>query len=62
MRDTAMESHPFSKVREKDGAPGTPLIAKNAMSGAPGSSRLEGKPRLEFDHAARQSAACLSKA
>jgi len=36
MRETAVESHPFRKVREKDGAPGCaiPLIAKkNAMSG-----------------------------
>jgi hypothetical protein len=43
----------FAKCAKKDGAPGIPLIAENAMSGAPAKSEgLETQHYLKFHHAA----------
>ncbi len=44
MRETAVESHPFRKVREKDGAPASGSSVK----------QLEAEASLEFNYATRQ--------
>jgi hypothetical protein len=56
MRETAVESHPFRRVREKAWVCGVPLIAKNAMSGAPAKWRLKSETQapFEFEYATRQ--------
>src|ERR1700680_4132954 len=49
MRETAVESHPFRKVREKDGAPGTRQRTRRVGHPAQ-SDALETQPRLKLDY------------